>query len=98
MSSEPDSLQLRILRFGFLQDGDVGVGVFPKGEEIFAGGERSKSLEELRLFGNGPKRDLYNPGDPERYEHAQPKAIAQPDQEITRLLHVEFTKECLALR
>jgi hypothetical protein len=27
-------LQLRVLRFGFLQDGDVGVGVFPEGEEI----------------------------------------------------------------
>jgi hypothetical protein len=26
-------LQLRVLRFGFLQDGDVGVGVFPKGED-----------------------------------------------------------------
>ena len=23
-------LQLRVLRFGFLQDGDVGVGVFPE--------------------------------------------------------------------
>ena len=28
------SLQLRILRFGFLQDGDVGVSVFPQREEI----------------------------------------------------------------
>ncbi len=27
-------LQLRVLRFGFLQDGDVGVGVFPEGEKI----------------------------------------------------------------
>src|SRR6202158_5620555 len=27
-------LQLRVLRFGFLQDGDVGVGVFPEGEEV----------------------------------------------------------------
>ena len=27
------SLQLRVLRLGFLQDGDVGVGVFPEGEE-----------------------------------------------------------------
>src|ERR1039457_2250071 len=27
-------LQLRVLRFGFLQDGDVGVGVFPEGKEI----------------------------------------------------------------
>src|SRR6202040_227174 len=32
-------LQLRVLRFGLLQDGDVGVGVFPEGEEIFVGGE-----------------------------------------------------------
>ena len=28
------SLQLRILRLGLLQDGDVGVGVFPEGEEV----------------------------------------------------------------
>ena len=27
-------LQLRVLRLGFLQDGDIGVGVFPEGEEI----------------------------------------------------------------
>src|ERR1700686_978898 len=27
-------LQLRVLRFGFLQDGDVGIGVFPEGDEI----------------------------------------------------------------
>src|SRR5712692_4178685 len=33
-------LQLRVLRLGLLQDGDVGVGVFPEGEEIFVGGER----------------------------------------------------------
>jgi len=28
------SLHLRVLRFGFFQDGDVGVGVFPEREEI----------------------------------------------------------------
>jgi len=28
------SLQLRELRFGFLQNGDVGVGVFPEAEEV----------------------------------------------------------------
>ena len=28
-------LQLRVLGFGLLQDGDVGVGVFPEGKEIF---------------------------------------------------------------
>ena len=33
-------LQLRVLGFGFFQDGDVGVGVFPEREEIFVGGER----------------------------------------------------------
>ena len=27
------SLELLVLRLGFLQDGDVGVGVFPEGEE-----------------------------------------------------------------
>jgi hypothetical protein len=30
-------LQLRILRLGFLEDGDVGVGVFPKAEEVLVG-------------------------------------------------------------
>jgi len=27
-------LQLRVLGFGFLQDGDAGVGVFPERQEI----------------------------------------------------------------
>jgi hypothetical protein len=36
-------LQLRVLRFGLLQDGDVGIGVFPEGEEIFVGGERTNT-------------------------------------------------------
>jgi hypothetical protein len=31
-------LQLRVLGFGFLQDGDVGVGVLPEGEEVLIGG------------------------------------------------------------
>jgi len=31
-------LQLRIFCFGLLEDGDVGVGVFPEGEEIVVGG------------------------------------------------------------
>jgi hypothetical protein len=35
-----DSLQLRVFRFGFLQDGDVGVGIFPQRKKIFVGGER----------------------------------------------------------
>ena len=34
----PGLLQLCVFRFGFLQDGDVGVGVFPQIEEILVGG------------------------------------------------------------
>jgi hypothetical protein len=30
-------LQLRLLRFGLLQDGDVGVGVLPEGKEVLVG-------------------------------------------------------------
>jgi hypothetical protein len=33
-----NSLQLRVLRLSLLQDRDVGVGVFPEGEEILVGG------------------------------------------------------------
>ena len=32
--------QLRVLRFGFFQDRDVRVGVFPEGEEVLIGGFR----------------------------------------------------------
>ena len=32
-------LQLGVLRLGLLQDGNVGVGVFPEGEELFVSGE-----------------------------------------------------------
>jgi hypothetical protein len=53
-------LQLRVLRLGFFQDGNVGVGVFPEGEEIFAGGEGadaggigSRSLRGSGLQGVG---------------------------------------------
>jgi len=43
------SLQLCVLRLGFLQDGDVGVGIFPEGEEIFVGGPGldSVALQEV---------------------------------------------------
>ena len=51
-------LQLRVLRFGFFQDRNVGVGVFPEGKEFFVGGERPDSggvgigsLRVLRLQG-----------------------------------------------
>ena len=38
-------LQLGIFRFGFFQDGDVGVAVFPEREEIFVGGESARERE-----------------------------------------------------
>src|ERR1035441_4449428 len=51
-------LQRRVLGFGFLQDGDVGVGIFPEGEKIFvtsegasAGEVRIRSLRGSRLQG-----------------------------------------------
>src|SRR5580704_1377117 len=53
-------LQLRVLRFGLLQDWDVGVGVFPEGEEILVGSERPDaggiySLRGSRLQGIGTR-------------------------------------------
>src|SRR5580700_9291177 len=33
-------LQLRVLGFGLLQDGDVWIGVLPEGEEVFVGSKR----------------------------------------------------------
>jgi hypothetical protein len=41
-------LQLRVLRFGFLQDGDVGVGVFPEREEILISGARPGRITHKR--------------------------------------------------
>ena len=43
-------LQLRVLRVGFLQDGDVGIGVFPEGEEILI---RGAGLGGVALQGIG---------------------------------------------
>jgi hypothetical protein len=31
--------QLRVLRFGLVQDGDAEIGVFPEREEVFVSGE-----------------------------------------------------------
>ncbi len=51
-------LQLCVLRLGFIQDGDVGVGVFPEAEEILvgcecpdAGGVGISALRGVRLRG-----------------------------------------------
>ena len=48
------SLQLRVLCLGLFQDGDVGIGVFPEGEEIVVGGERPDAgrigIRALQVF------------------------------------------------
>jgi hypothetical protein len=48
--------QLGVLGFGFLQDGDVGVGVFPESEEVFIDGQKGQShhfCESERLLERG---------------------------------------------
>jgi hypothetical protein len=42
-------LQLRVLRFSFFQDWNVGVGVFPEGEEVFVGGAGLGSVALQRV-------------------------------------------------
>jgi hypothetical protein len=48
-------VELRVLRLSLLQDGNIGIGIFPKGEEIFVGGERPEaggiSVRTLRGLG-----------------------------------------------
>jgi hypothetical protein len=38
LSNSLTLLQLGVFRLGLLEDGDVGVGVFPEREELFVGG------------------------------------------------------------
>ena|SRR5437667_12638587 len=42
-------LQLRVLRLGFLQDGDVGVGIFPEREEVLIGSAALGSFARERI-------------------------------------------------
>lgn len=55
-------LQLRVFRFGFLQDGHIEVGVFPQREKILVGDERPdaggvgiRALRGSRLQGIGAR-------------------------------------------
>ena len=36
-------MQFGVFGFGFFQEGNVGVGVFPQSDEIFVGGERRRA-------------------------------------------------------
>jgi hypothetical protein len=40
-ANRSELLELRVLRLGLLQDGDIGIGVFPESQEISIGGERA---------------------------------------------------------
>src|ERR1700694_1100681 len=66
MVSLLSSLQLRVLRLGFLQDRDVGVGVFPEGEEVLIGGASlgGVSLQRVRTsqaeMGQYARREVHN--------------------------------------
>jgi hypothetical protein len=42
-------LQFCVLGFGLSQDGNLGVGVFPEGEEIFVGGAAEVALNVGRI-------------------------------------------------
>ena len=43
-------LQLRVLRFRLLQDGEVRIGVFPEGEEVVVGGFRRLCRQRARML------------------------------------------------
>jgi hypothetical protein len=46
-------LQLRVLRLGLLQDGNVGVGVFPEGEEVLV---RPATTRGVTIYNQGPSQ------------------------------------------
>src|SRR5215469_2674952 len=58
---EAAPLQFGVLGLGLLQDGDVGVGILPQGEEIIVGGTGFRSIALQRI----------GAGEPEMGERAQ---------------------------
>jgi len=48
-SADKQLLQLRVLGFRFLQDGDVGVGVFPEREEVLVWTLRFRGVARHRV-------------------------------------------------
>ena len=55
----PLLLQLRVLRFRFLQDGGVRVGVLPESEEILVGGAGFREAALQRVGGYRSEMDDY---------------------------------------
>jgi hypothetical protein len=54
-SDEARLLRLRVFDLGLLVDGNLGVGVFPEGQEVFVRGERTNAgrvgICALRVLG-----------------------------------------------
>ena len=48
-SAHQPLLQLFVFGFGFFQDGDVGIGVFPQGEEVLIGSFRFGGVSLKRI-------------------------------------------------
>jgi hypothetical protein len=74
----PALLQLCVLSFGLLEDGDVGVGVFPEREEAFVSGERPnaggvgiRALRGSRLQSVGAPHTQMFQGLPHQLLHAR---------------------------
>jgi hypothetical protein len=67
-------LHLRLLHLGLIQDGNVGVGVFPKGKEVFVSGERPDGCG----IGTAPCEVL----DCKAFARATPKCANAPVQQF----------------
>jgi hypothetical protein len=48
-------LQFRVLRLGLLQDGDVGIGVLPEGEEVLIGSLGLRGISRIMGYNLLPK-------------------------------------------
>ena len=69
-------LQLGVLRFGFLENGDVGIGVFPKSKEILVARARFRGIA-LKAAGAGELKLC------EGKENTElPKTLARPKSRI----------------
>ncbi len=74
-------LQFRVLLLGLLQDGDVGIGVFPEGEEVLVGSagfrvEPGQGLPRLQPLSSvlvvGAARHL-------QWQHSQYRRLSVPE-------------------
>ena len=64
----PQLLQLGILRFSLLQDGDIGIGIFPEGEEILI--SRARSGQVMRKRAGPTQAEMSQRNQREVYDQA----------------------------